>query len=90
LRDAWKAIVSRLAESQELQTILADLGLPRQVDGLPASVRSTIQTEPFQPPPCDNGQQQRFFMGRLMAELRGRVPAAEVAATLSTELEASA
>ena len=89
LRDAWKEIVSRLAKSQELETVLGELGLQRHVDGLPQSVRSTIDTEPFQQPPHDNGQRQRFLMGCLMDGLRGRVPAAEVAATLSTELEAS-
>ena len=88
LRDAWKDIVSRLADAHALETVLADLGLGQPVDGLPESVRSTIETERFQPPAHDNGQRQRFLMGSLMSGLRGRVPAVEVAATLSSALEA--
>jgi glutamyl-tRNA(Gln) amidotransferase subunit E len=88
LRDAWKEIVSRLAESQDLETVLTDLGLNNRVDGFRECVRSTIQTEPFEPLAHDDSQQTRFLMGRLMSGLRGLVPAVEVAAALSSELEA--
>jgi glutamyl-tRNA(Gln) amidotransferase subunit E len=88
LRDAWKELVSRLAQSDDLETVLADLGLDNGVDGFPENVRSLIQTEAFEPPARDDGQQTRFLMGRLMSSLRGLVPAVEVASTLSSELEA--
>ena len=88
LREAWKEIVTALAESPDVDSVLADLGLNGQVDGLPASVRSAIETEPFKQPTCDDGQRERFLMGCLMSGLRGRVPAVEVASTLSSELEA--
>jgi len=90
LRDAWKEIVSDLAESPDVDTVLADLGLNRRSDDLPDSVRSAIETEPFQQPSCDNGQLERFLMGCLMSGLRGRVPAVEVATALSSELEVRA
>ena len=88
LRDAWKEIVSGLAESPDVDTVLADLGLDRQSDEFPGNVRSTIETEPFQQPACEDGQFGRFLMGCLMSELRGLVPAVEVATALSSELEA--
>lgn len=88
LRDAWKEIVSALAESPNVDTVLADLGLDRQFDDLPESVRSAIDTKPFQQPTCDDGQRKRFLMGCLMSGLRGLVPAVEVASALSSELEA--
>ena len=88
LRDAWKEIVSALAESPNVDTVLADLGLDRQFDDLPESVRSAIDTRPFQQPTCDDGQRKRFLMGCLMSGLRGLVPAVEVASALSSELEA--
>ena len=87
LREAWKEIVTRLAESPDVDTVLADLGLDRRADDIPGSVRSTIATEPFQQPAYDNGQRERFLMGCLMSGLRGLVPAVEVASALSTELE---
>ena len=89
LREAWKEIVSRLAKSDDLETVLDELGLKGHVDGLAENIRSTIENEPFQAPAHEDGQRQRFLMGCLMTGLRGRVPAAAVAATLSTELEAS-
>ncbi len=88
LREAWKAIVSGLAECPDVDTVLADLGLRQPCDDLPGSVQSTIEAEPFQPPPQDNGQRKRFLMGCLMSGLRGRVPAMAVDAALSSELEA--
>jgi len=88
LRDAWKEIVSGFAGSSDFDTVLADLGLNRRFDGLPESVRSTIETEPFQQPSYDDGQRKRFLMGCLMSGLRGLVPAVEVASALSSELEA--
>jgi glutamyl-tRNA(Gln) amidotransferase subunit E len=88
LRDAWKEIVSGFAGSADLDTVLADLGLNRRFDDLPESVRSTIETEPFQQPSYDDGQRKRFLMGCLMSGLRGLVPAVEVASALSSELEA--
>jgi glutamyl-tRNA(Gln) amidotransferase subunit E len=87
LRDAWKEIVSRLAQSHDLEAVLADLGLQRKIDSLAESVRSTIETAQFQPPALDAGQRRRFLMGQLMSGLRGLVPAVEVASTLSSELE---
>jgi Glu-tRNA(Gln) amidotransferase subunit E-like FAD-binding protein len=88
LRDAWKAIVSGLAESQDVGTVLADLGLEGRIDDFPESVRSAIETEPFRQPAYDNGQRKRFLMGCVMSGLRGLVPAVEVASALSSELEA--
>jgi glutamyl-tRNA(Gln) amidotransferase subunit E len=88
LRDAWKEIVSSLAESNDLDTALADLGLNDRFEDVPGSVRSTIETEPFQQPAHDNGQRNRFLMGCLMDGLRGLVPAVEVSSALAAELEA--
>ena len=88
LRDAWKEIVSSLAESNGLDTALADLGLNDRFEDVPGSVRSTIETEPFQQPAHDNGQRNRFLMGCLMDGLRGLVPAVEVSSALAAELEA--
>jgi glutamyl-tRNA(Gln) amidotransferase subunit E len=88
LREAWKEIVSGLAMSQDLDAVLADLGLHGRLDDIPDRVRSTIATEPFQQPAHDDGQQERFLMGCLMSGLRGLVPAVEVASALSSELEA--
>ena len=87
LRDAWKEIVSGLAESPDLDTVLAGLGLDRRLDDLPESVRTAVETEPFQQPTYNDGQFERFLMGCLMSGLRGLVPAVEVASTLSSELE---
>jgi len=87
LRDAWKEIVSGFAESPDLDTVLDDLGLNRRFDDLPESVKATIETEPFQQPPYNNGQFKRFMMGCLMSGFRGLVPASEVASALSSELE---
>ena len=88
LRDAWKEIVSGLAESPDLDMVLTDLGLDRRWDDLPESVRAAVETEPFQQPTYNDGQFERFLMGCLMSGLRGLVPAVEVASTLSSELEA--
>ena len=88
LREAWKEIVSGLAESPDFDTVLAGLGLKRRFDDLPESVRSAIETEPFQQPSYNDGQFQRFLMGALMSGLRGLVPAVEVASALSSELDA--
>ena len=77
-----------MSESLDVTTVLAGLGLNRQFDGLSASVRSTVETESFQQPIYDDGQQKRFLMGSLMSGLRGLVPAVEVASALSSELEA--
>ncbi len=88
LRDAWKEIVSGLAESPDLDTVLSGLGLDRRLDDLPESVRVAIETEPFQQPSYNDGQFQRFLMGCLMSGLRGLVPAAEISSALSSELEA--
>ena len=88
LRDAWKEIVKGLAESRDVDIVLANLGLDGKVDNLPKSVRSTIETEPFQPPRHDDGQRNRYLMGCLMSGLRGRVPAVEVSSALTAELEA--
>jgi len=88
LRDAWKEIVSGLAESPDIDTVLADLGLNDRFDDVPEGVRSAIETEPFQQPAYDDGQLNRFLMGCLMSGLRGLVPAVEVASALSSELEA--
>ena len=87
LRDAWKDIVTGLARSADVDTVLAELGLNRRFDDLPDSVRSTIESEPFQQPSHDDGQRNRFLMGCLMSGLRGLVPAVEVASALSSELE---
>ena len=86
LRDAWKDIVTGLAESNDLNAVLADLGLGHGRDDLLGSVQKTIANEPFQQPAYDNGQRARFFMGCLMSDFRGRVPAVEVASALSSEL----
>jgi glutamyl-tRNA(Gln) amidotransferase subunit E len=88
LREAWKQIVSDLAESNDVDAVLAGLELDRGLDDLPGSVRLTLDTEPFQQPAYDNGQQNRFLMGRLMSGLRGVIPGADVASALSSELEA--
>ncbi len=88
LRDAWKEIVTGLAEANDVDAVLADLGLNGKIDDLPESVRSTIETEPFQPPRHDDGQRNRFLMGCLMSGLRGLVPAMDVSSALSAELEA--
>jgi Glu-tRNA(Gln) amidotransferase subunit E-like FAD-binding protein len=88
LRDAWKEIVSGLAESPDLDTVLTGLGLRRRLDNLPGSVRAAIESEPFQQPAYDDGQFRRFLMGCLMSGLKGLVPAVEIASTLSSELEA--
>jgi hypothetical protein len=88
LREAWKEIVTGLAESNDVDVVLADLGLNGRIDDLPGSVQSTIETEPFQPPKHDDGQRNRFLMGCLMSGLRGLVPAVEVSSALTAELEA--
>ena len=88
LRDAWKEIVSGFAESPDIDAVLTGLGLNCRFDDLPESVRSAIETEPFQQPTYNDGQFERFLMGCLMSGLKGLVPAVEVASTLSSELEA--
>jgi len=87
LRDAWKEIVTRFAESPDINTVLASLGLNCRFHDLAESVRSTIETELFQEPTYKDGQLERFLMGSLMSGLRGLVPAVEVASALSSELE---
>ena len=88
LRDAWKEIVSGFAESPNFDMVLAGLGFNCRFDDLPESVRSAIETEPFQQPTYNDGQFKRFLMGCLMSGLRGLVPAVDVASALSSELEA--
>ncbi len=88
LRDAWKEIVSGFAESPDIDAVLTGLGLNCRFDDLPESVRSAIETEPFQQPTYNDGQFERFLMGCLMSGLKGLVPGVEVASTLSSELEA--
>jgi glutamyl-tRNA(Gln) amidotransferase subunit E len=89
LRDAWKEIVSGLAKLHDVDAVLTNLGLDhRWYDDFPENVRTAIETEPFQQPAFEDGQLERFLMGRLMSGLRGRVPAVEVASALSSELEA--
>jgi glutamyl-tRNA(Gln) amidotransferase subunit E len=88
LRDAWKEIVSGLAKLHDVDAVLTNLGLDHRYDDFPENVRTAIETEPFQQPAFEDGQLERFLMGRLMSELRGRVPAVEVASALSSELEA--
>jgi glutamyl-tRNA(Gln) amidotransferase subunit E len=87
LREAWKAIVTSLAETPDVDKVLADLGLDSDPGDIPASVQTAIETEPFRQPPHDYGQRERFLMGRLMSRVRGRIPAVEVASALSSELE---
>jgi Glu-tRNA(Gln) amidotransferase subunit E-like FAD-binding protein len=87
LREAWKAIVSQLAHTPDVDAVLANLGLDRPPAALSDSVIATIDSAPFEQPRHDDGQRERFLMGLLMSGLRGRVPAVEVATALSTKLE---
>ena len=87
LREAWKTIVSALANTPDVDDVLAALGLNGHIDDVAGSVKGSIATEPFEPPAHDEGQFERYLMGRLMDGLRGRVPAIEVAKTLTSELE---
>ncbi|MCP4895826.1 MAG: Glu-tRNA(Gln) amidotransferase subunit GatE [bacterium] len=89
LREAWAKIVTQLAETNDsdVDEVFQQLGLDREISDLAERIHAAVQTHHLQHANDSNGQLHRFLMGRLMSDLRGLVPSAEVAAALSTELE---
>ncbi|MFN8093487.1 MAG: Glu-tRNA(Gln) amidotransferase subunit GatE [Vicinamibacteria bacterium] len=89
LRDAWEALVRRLAvhpDEPAAATIRA-LGLDREPrgwsDGLPRWI-DAARAEAYD---GDRGRLRRLAVGRAMDALRGRVPAAEVVAAVERSAE---
>jgi len=91
LADAWREVVSGLARAPEraLADVVAELGLDREVPPWQAAVAQVLASE--RPDHCigDGAATLRYYMGRLMQELRGLVPAPEVAAALDQALNRS-
>ncbi len=88
LWEAWKPLVTRLATQPELaaKAAVTALGHGSEPPDWRQRVASAAASRQPDHPDGSPEQRQRFLMGVLMAELRGKVPAREVAATLEAEL----
>ena len=89
LRDAWEALVRRLAAHPDapVTVTIGALGLDREPrgwsDGLPRWI-DAARAEAYD---GDRGRLRRLAVGRAMDALRGRVPAAEVVAAVEQSAE---
>ncbi len=89
LRDAWEALVRRLAAhpDEPVTVTIGALGLDREPrgwsDGLPRWI-DAARAEAYDD---DCGRLRRIAVGRAMDALRGRVPAAEVVAAVERSAE---
>ncbi|MBW2261987.1 MAG: Glu-tRNA(Gln) amidotransferase subunit GatE, partial [Deltaproteobacteria bacterium] len=91
LWEAWKLIVETMAESpdKDIARIVEEAGLDRDPAGWDSRVRNAAASCR---PDHEDGtldQRVRFAMGRVMPELRGRVPATEVMSVLRETIEGS-
>jgi len=91
-REGWSTIVRAMAASPErpVETLLAELGLERPPGDWRATVASALELAGREAYDADPGRLARHAIGRAMAVLRGRVPAAEVAGAVRAAVEARA
>jgi len=92
LWEAWQAIVEAIAAAPEraVGDTLEELGLTDDPPSFAAAIDASLAAGG---PDHDDGtvpKRQKFHMGRVMPDLRGRVPGREVAAALATKLEEQA
>ncbi len=89
LWEAWKLIVEAMAASPDtpVERIVEEAGLDQDPGAWDGPVRDTVAR--CRPDHGDGTAEQRlrFAMGRVMPELRGRVPAVEVMAVLRETIE---
>lgn len=84
LSEAWKLLVERMAEEPDMPVarIVEEVGLNESNEGWEQLVHDTVQSTG---PDHDDQRLERrvrFYMGRVMDRLRGRVPAHEVVKVL--------
>jgi glutamyl-tRNA(Gln) amidotransferase subunit E len=86
----WRPLVRRMAEqpAEGPRQHASSLGLGVAPDKWTERVAEIAGTARPTWPDGSSDQLRRFLMGRVMAELRGRVPAADVATTLASAMEA--
>jgi glutamyl-tRNA(Gln) amidotransferase subunit E len=92
LREAWETLVRRMAESPDTSVgqILRDLDLDGSAPLWPATVGRHLEEAHDAAWKKDPELIARIAMGRLMKQVRGRVPALEVAGALRRRMEAPA
>lgn len=89
-REAWRAIVERLARRPErsVSDVLADLGLDRDPPAWKAELAGWIDRAEHEVPGSDPARVARHATGRAMRALRGSVGGASVAVAVRSSLEA--
>jgi len=90
LWEAWERIARLMADSPHLHVaeIVAREGLGRRPDGWHERLREILSMAALDLYGSNPARLGRLAMGRCMCALRGKVPAAEVAAALNVEIEA--
>jgi glutamyl-tRNA(Gln) amidotransferase subunit E len=88
LWEAWSAVVSALAASplRPMGEIVEEAGLNARASGWKRMVAETVTSRRPDHGNGDVERQARFYMGRIMPGLRGKVPAAEVLGALRASL----
>ncbi|HVO11825.1 MAG TPA: Glu-tRNA(Gln) amidotransferase subunit GatE [Vicinamibacteria bacterium] len=91
-REGWRPIVRALAARPErtVEQLLAELGLEGDPGDWRATVTSALEVAAREAYDADPGRLARHATGRAMEVLRGRVPAAQVAAAVREAVEARA
>ncbi len=90
LWQAWRRVIETMAADpgRPVRESLAAAGLDEPADGWQQRVAELVRTAHPDHGDGTLDQRRRFLLGRALSELRGRVPAAEVAAELDRHLEA--
>jgi len=88
-REAWAVLVRRLAEApaETVDDACRALGLDREPRGWQESLAPRLEEAEAELFDDDPGRLARHAMGRVMSELRGRVPARVVAEAVRAGLE---
>jgi Glu-tRNA(Gln) amidotransferase subunit E-like FAD-binding protein len=89
LWEAWKQIVSLMAlrTNVAVSAIVEEEGLGTEPQGWRERLRGMVQLERPDHPDGSLGQRARYLVGKAMADVRGRVPVAEVAEMINAQLE---
>ncbi len=90
-REAWRALATGLAAepARPVRELAEELGIGTPPDRWEEKLQGIVTSARPDHPDGTTDQLRRYLMGRAMAALRGRVPAATVAGILSKAMEAA-
>ena len=88
LWEARKQLVSLIADAPEktIEHIVKETGLETEPSGWEKLVNKIVENSQMNPNNRSYEKQFRFYMGQIMPELRGRVPASSIIAVLKENL----